>query len=187
MVNQKITFKEKLFNVRMTTAPISKDIANNFFKSKYFDVNKLLEAIDTALVENRILLTQPIIDNKVYSILEDLDSDERKESFLELKEDTKPQDKGSEITYYRRYTLQSLLGLIAEDDDGNKANGNAKQPQSKPQEKELPWLNKDSESYNKVITAIKNGKVKSLEEIKKHFKLSKEVSAELLKEFEQTI
>jgi hypothetical protein len=27
---------------------------------------------------------------------------------------------GSAITYYRRYTLQSLLGLQAEDDDGNK-------------------------------------------------------------------
>lgn len=61
------------------------------------------------------------------------------------------------------------------------------QPQTKPQEKELPWLNKNSESYDKVIEAIKNGKVKSLEEIKKHFKLSKAVSAELLKEFEQTI
>jgi hypothetical protein len=31
-----------------------------------------------------------------------------------------PQKLGSAITYYRRYTLQSLLGLQAEDDDGNK-------------------------------------------------------------------
>ena len=30
-----------------------------------------------------------------------------------------PQKLGSAITYYRRYTLQSLLGLQAEDDDGN--------------------------------------------------------------------
>ena len=28
---------------------------------------------------------------------------------------------GSAITYYRRYTLQSLLGLSADDDDGNMA------------------------------------------------------------------
>ena len=30
------------------------------------------------------------------------------------------QKKGSEITYYRRYTLTSLLGLQAEDDDGKR-------------------------------------------------------------------
>jgi hypothetical protein len=32
-----------------------------------------------------------------------------------------PQKIGSAITYYRRYTLQSLLSLKAEDDDGNLA------------------------------------------------------------------
>ena len=31
----------------------------------------------------------------------------------------KPQDKGSEVTYYRRYGLQSLLALEAVDDDAN--------------------------------------------------------------------
>jgi hypothetical protein len=34
---------------------------------------------------------------------------------------TRPTKFGSAITYYRRYTLQSLLGLNREDDDGNKA------------------------------------------------------------------
>jgi len=32
-----------------------------------------------------------------------------------------PQQLGSAITYYRRYTLQSLLSLQAEDDDANAA------------------------------------------------------------------
>jgi hypothetical protein len=36
-----------------------------------------------------------------------------------------PQKLGSAITYYRRYTLQSLLGLQAED-DGNKASATVK-------------------------------------------------------------
>lgn len=34
---------------------------------------------------------------------------------------------GSAITYYRRYTLQSLLGIQADDDDANKASANKKQ------------------------------------------------------------
>ena len=74
-------FKEKLFDAKSSIAPISKEITNTFFKSKYFDINKLIEHIEDALIENRILLTQPIIDNKVYTILEDLDSEEKRESW----------------------------------------------------------------------------------------------------------
>ena len=40
---------------------------------------------------------------------------------MELPNLQDPQKLGSAITYFRRYTLQSLLGLQAEDDDGNKA------------------------------------------------------------------
>lgn len=182
------SFKEKLFDVRNSIEPISKDITNSFFKSKYFDVNKLLEAVDVALKENRILLTQPIIDNKVYSILEDLDSDEKRESFLELKADVKPQDKGSEITYYRRYTLQSLLGIVADDDDGNKANQNKSNPVNQNKSNDLKWLNKtDTKVWDNVVKAIETKKVNSLNDIKKKFKLSKETETELLTIFENTI
>ena len=36
------------------------------------------------------------------------------------------QQQGSQITYYRRYTLQSLLSLQAEDDDANSASATVK-------------------------------------------------------------
>jgi len=42
-------------------------------------------------------------------------------SGIELPQNSDPQKLGSAITYYRRYTLVSLLGLQAEDDDGNSA------------------------------------------------------------------
>ena len=132
MENNK-TLKVKLFEVKTKIDPIVKDIQNTFFKSKYFDINKLLEHVEKELVEQRILLTQPILDNKVYSILEDLDSEEKRESYLELNPNISPQNKGSEITYYRRYTLQSLLGLIAADDDGNGASGKQQPNQNQNQ------------------------------------------------------
>ena len=186
MESKALSLKEKLFNIRISTAPISKDITNGFFKSKYFDVNKLLEGIDEALIQNRVLLTQPIIDNKVYSILEDLDSDEKRESFLELKSDTKPQDKGSEITYYRRYTLQSLLGLVAEDDDGNKASA-SKQQSNNSDVAKLPFLNRNNKSdgsltkeYLNVLKAIKEGKIKTITDVKKYYLMSKEVEQDIL-------
>ena len=179
-------FKEKLFDAKSSIAPISKEITNTFFKSKYFDINKLIEHIENALIENRILLTQPIIDNRVYTILEDLDSDEKRESWLELKQDTKPQDKGSEITYYRRYTLQSLLGIASGcDDDANKTN------QTKSQTNDLKWLNvldankKPTQDYKIVCGKIQALQYKSLDDIRKDYKISKETEASLLKALEK--
>lgn len=179
-------FKEKLFDAKSSIAPISKEITNTFFKSKYFDINKLIEHIENALIENRILLTQPIIDNRVYTILEDLDSDEKRESWLELKQDTKPQDKGSEITYYRRYTLQSLLGIASgDDDDANKTN------QTKSQTNDLKWLNvldankKPTQDYKIVCGKIQALQYKSLDDIRKDYKISKETEASLLKALEK--
>lgn len=40
-----------------------------------------------------------------------------------IPENTDPQKMGATITYFRRYALQSLLCLEAEDDDGNTASG----------------------------------------------------------------
>ena len=39
------------------------------------------------------------------------------------KDKSDPQKFGASITYCRRFGLQSLIGLPAEDDDGNKASG----------------------------------------------------------------
>ena len=44
-------------------------------------------------------------------------------SSIPLGDISDPQKLGGAITYYRAYTLQSLLGLQAEDDDGNTASG----------------------------------------------------------------
>lgn len=47
------------------------------------------------------------------------------ETFLGIPNEASPQERGSFITYMRRYALVSLLGLATEeDDDGNHASGN---------------------------------------------------------------
>jgi len=45
--------------------------------------------------------------------------DELGRSNIYLPDNVEPQKMGSAITYYRRYSLQSMLLLEAEDDDGN--------------------------------------------------------------------
>ena len=110
----------KLFKVQKEIGTISKDKTNGFYKSQYFDINKLIEHVSPILQKHKLLLLQPIRDNKVFSLILDLDGG-IVESSLELPANLDAQKIGSAITYYRRYTLQSLLALQSEDDDGNSA------------------------------------------------------------------
>jgi hypothetical protein len=116
----------KLLAAKKEIGKISKDSTNPFFKSKYFDVNALLEHVEPILQHYGLVLLQPIKNNAVFTIIVDSESGEQIDSGITLPNLTDPQKLGSAITYYRRYTLQSLLGLQAEDDDANKASRPAK-------------------------------------------------------------
>ena len=122
MTNKKESIYNKLYKVQSEIGAISKDSTNPFYKSKYFDINYLIKQVTPILEKHKLLLLQPIKDGEQYSIIFDLDGGSV-ESSLKLPTDLDAQKIGSAITYYRRYTLQSLLGLQAEDDDGNIASG----------------------------------------------------------------
>ena len=140
---------KKLFEAKKEIGKISKDSTNPFYKSKYFDINQLLEHVEPILQKHNLLLVQPIFNNKVMSIIYDLETSEKEISEMILTDSNDPQKRGSEITYYRRYTLQSLLALQAEDDDANAT--------VKPQQKydaPVKWL-----SDKQAQKAIDEGKV----------------------------
>jgi len=128
---------KKLLEVQKEVGAISKDNKNPFFKSKYFDVNRLIEHVNPILTKNGLLLIQPIKDGLQASIIIDSENGESVESYLKLPDLTDPQKLGSAITYYRRYTLCSLLALQAEDDDANIA---SKAKKSKPKVKDFDGL-----------------------------------------------
>jgi hypothetical protein len=117
-----------LANVKKEVGTLSKTATNPFFKSKYFDINGLIEQIEPLLEKNGLLLLQPIEGGKVVSVIYHLETEMSVNSEMLLPNLQDPQKLGSAITYYRRYTLQSLLGLQAQDDDGNKASAPAKIP-----------------------------------------------------------
>ena len=135
---------KKLLAVQFEVGAISKDSKNPFFKSKYFDINKLIEVVSPVLSKNGLVLLQPIIDGKVFSKIFDSESGESVESCIDLPNLTDPQKLGSAITYYRRYTLASLMALQAEDNDGNGL---------KPKEKLT------DERFNSALTALKENKI----------------------------
>lgn len=110
-----------------------KDSSNPFFKSKYADLNSIREACLPALNKHGISVIQPIVHldgkNFVQTVLVH-ESGETIESLTEIIY-AKPNDaqaQGSGITYARRYGLQSLVNVGADDDDGNKASQPQKQP-----------------------------------------------------------
>lgn len=110
-----------LLKVKQEIGKVSKVATNPFFKSKYMDLGALLEAVEPLLIENGLLLTQPIIDNQVCTVITNIEDGKEIISSLPLPPLTDPQKTGSCVTYYRRYTLKSLLAIQEEDDDGNKA------------------------------------------------------------------
>lgn len=140
MQDSKKEMGKKMLKVSMEIEAIAKDKKNPHFKNSYFDINKLLHEVKPVLIANGLLLTQPIQDGKVFSIITDVDNGQTVKSFLTLPEGIDPQKLGSAITYFRRYTLGSLLAIEAEDDDGNTAS----QPQTKREDNPITeWLTKE--------------------------------------------
>jgi len=173
---KELNFYEKLAAVKAEVGRISKDSSNPFFKSKYFDVNSLLLHVEPIIQKHGLILLQPIQDNLVKSIIFDTNGFSI-ESGIVLPELNDPQKLGSAITYYRRYTLQSLLALQAEDDDANLASNkvNAKIATTE----ELKWLNVGQPEFTKAIEYLKNGG--NIEVIEKKYKLAAKTKQELLK------
>ena len=102
---------------------IKKDMDNPFFKKKYADINSILEQVEPIMAKHGLMILQPIDQDSVCTQIIHVESGEQMTSCLKLTGNLKAQDLGSEITYFRRYSLQSLLALQAEDDDGNIAQG----------------------------------------------------------------
>ena len=127
---------------------IQKEGTNPHFNSKFAELNTILEVIDN-VIENKKEVIDDGIDNvikpddcKFIAYLQTAfhkddknflktqlihESGEIIEMDLELITTKKdPQMIGSSLTYMRRYGLMTILGLRAEDDDGNQGSGKVK-------------------------------------------------------------
>lgn len=103
-----------------------KGSTNPFFHSSYADLGSVMEACKDALNDNEIVVLQPIGTDELGVYVEtvllhssgEFISDKMK---IAPKSETNPQDQGSAISYARRYGLQSMLFIPAEDDDAERA------------------------------------------------------------------
>jgi hypothetical protein len=122
------TMYSKLLEFQSTVETIKKDGKNTFFKkangnaSSYATLPNILAEVKPILNALKLVLTQPIVNGEVKTIITDSLTGEYVESGVVIPNGLNAQQVGSAITYFRRYTLSSLLALeIDEDDDGNKA------------------------------------------------------------------
>lgn len=124
------------FGVNISTALLAAQTAmqnavksgnNPYFKSKYADLNSVREACQPLLNANGIVILQPTVQKEgksyVRTLLVHAASGEWISSDTEIiaAKANDPQAAGSGLTYARRYGLQALVSLGADDDDGEKA------------------------------------------------------------------
>jgi hypothetical protein len=120
-----------LFEIQSKIKPLKKDSSNPFMNSKYASLEGIWEVLQPALREQSLLVVQvPTSDKETVSlktIIYHIPTGEKMEfePLVLVPSKADPQGYGSAITYARRYTLMSILGLVAEgeDDDANASSG----------------------------------------------------------------
>lgn len=133
-----MSIQAKLLEFQSKVDAVKKDAKNPFFKSVYVDINGVIKAISPTLKECGISYSQcPDIKDGVDVLVTRIYDSEKPDSYLVstiklimAKQDM--QQLGSAITYARRYAIISMLGLEAEDDDGQTAVGKPIPKTSKP-------------------------------------------------------
>lgn len=103
---------------------------NPHFKNRYADLAAILEAVRGPLSKNGLSITQtiaPYNENGLYlhTMLRH-SSGQWVQSIYPLPVGGRPQEFGSALTYARRYSLSSIVGIAAEDDDDANAAQNGK-------------------------------------------------------------
>jgi phosphomevalonate kinase len=142
-----------------------KDSTNPHFKSKYANINSVIDAVKAPLNNNGIAILQslsPSDDNKLHLTTRLIHSSG------EWIEDTAvcplqkqdPQGMGSAVSYIRRYSLSAFLSLYSDtDDDGQSAALNAADYlQRITQSQSLEEL---QANYNFVMGEVKNDRTLS--------------------------
>lgn len=134
---------KKLFAIKKANIKLQRD--TKAYNYKYVNLAQIQEKLSWEFEKLWLLVTHSIVNNSVITAIIDTESGEKIQSSITMSENIKPQDKWSEITYYRRYNLLSLLDLETEDDDWKKAQESNK-TSAKPQAKSLVSKNESCPS-----------------------------------------
>lgn len=118
------SFLQELKELQQSIGKVVKTADNPYFKSKYADLNALMDIIKPQLDKNGWILIQTVEEGCLHTDLYHLRTKQSLQSNVQLLT-AKPdmQQLGSAITYARRYALLAMLNIETIDDDGNLASG----------------------------------------------------------------
>jgi hypothetical protein len=175
--------------------PIHKNKINPHFNFKYATLDEILEAISPALFANNLLLIQPTIVKDNLTVLKTLlihaESGEQIESELTIPAITDPQKLGAAMTYYRRFSICSLLAIAPDDDDdGTTAKATAtatvKTTSSLPSAGERATVNREVE-LRKLMTDLNLPNRTVTELVQRHFGIDRRINSMTPAEFTQLL
>jgi len=117
---------KKLLDFQKLNITIERDSTNPHFKSSYSSLNEVLAKVKGPLNEMGVLIVQqpdihPTAGAGLATHLLDTEDDSKMTCFVPFVGATDMQKLGGAVTYSRRYSLVTMLGLEDSDDDGNVA------------------------------------------------------------------
>ena len=154
---QPAPFYVRLHQAKQLIGKVHKNATNPHFKKSYADINSILEAVEPILLQHDLLLLQPIEGGSVCTQIVCIYTGFSISSCMTLDLSLDAQKQGSQISYFRRYTIQALLTLQATDDDGHIA------ATAKPK--------MDAKRFAEAVKAIADGKY-TVEKLKDSFDLN---------------
>mgnify|MGYP001218811627 FL=1 len=165
---------KKLFDIQQKDLFLIKDGANPHFKNRYSTLNNDFTLLKPELNKVNLLLTFiTSTDNGKDSLtlrIVDVENFSSVESSISIDSSKGPQQSGSQITYFKRYLLEGLFALPVTDQTDDDGEGADKE-----------WLNLNTPEYMRVKSAIAEGKIKTVKQIREKYAVSKTVEADLLK------
>lgn len=173
----------KLMTAKQQIGTVKKDSKNPFHKSNYASLNAYIDASEQHLLANGLILVQAgngsFLEPIIVATLIHPESGQWLKSYLPIlnpKQDS--QGLGASVTYMRRYSIATLLGLVSEDDDGETASGRGKYDQQKKKAAPLENPEVDEELLRKLLKIFdKEDQYLVMEYIKivsKHFEWTQE-------------
>jgi len=186
----KINLFKALANFQQEVPVIHKDTQG--YGYTYADLPKVFEVINPLLKKHGLGFSQLLQGQSIQTILFHIESGETLESStnipqnVSLKGMNEYQVLGSAITYLRRYSISSILGIVTDKDTDA---GGEQKPKSETNQstykEELPWLNvldKDknfTREWNRLIAKKQSGEPIEVKELRKFYKISKEVEGKI--------
>lgn len=120
-----IEIAKAMLAVQKAIKPALKGAENPFYHSKYATLESVWDACREALQDNGISVIQggEVVDGKpcMKTILLHESGESIESVYLMAPTKDDPQAMGSAITYMRRYSLASMVGVVTTDDDGEAA------------------------------------------------------------------